>query len=184
MQSTIKSTILIAAGSLALLFAGCRKGPQDPLFSLRSRNARLTSKWVLKKLINSYTSSNFIQNQVYEGDSLITFSGSSGNLFRTGEPFSYEVEFKEDGGLHLVKNSINTGSFIITAFWNWGNAGKRKSTVEFTSYLDVENGTFPWTITKLSNKELILDYKKITVQISSGFEFRTESISHAEFEKK
>lgn len=147
---------------LTVNVSSCKKGDHDPFFSLKTRKARLTGKWVVSSSedVSMYTnisnndSSNIIvtktvtsfdgynEKMTYE----ITINGVATNdipLLAYGI-YTEEFEFKKDGTFSKIKN----GNEIREG--NWMFLGKNKDT-------------------KIKNKEaLLLNYTKTTITDNSG----------------
>lgn len=172
---------------LAALSA-CRKGAEDPLISLRSRQNRLCKTWVLTNVLcETKTSSNTfvtIVSQELRGDSLIISQQSGSGTFRSAEQLNYECTFHKDGNFDVSRISTSTASFINHSTWQWANAAVRKSAVAFISGIDFDGTAIPWTITRLSDTELVLDYQKAQAQSASSFSFTSETTGHLEFRAK
>ena len=93
----MKAKVLLLFFTVSLIF-GCKKGDNDPVFSLKSRKARLTGAWVVESAAwNS-------------GDTTWIFDGT--NLTRTDTnsidvvDYSYKMEFDAAG--NYVTTMITT----------------------------------------------------------------------------
>jgi hypothetical protein len=127
---------LLLAGS-AIIFSGCKRGEDDPFFSLHSRDARLTQKWTLTSMngtiVNTFTDPDSIINVEYtydgtniyitENDSTVSFS------------YIFDMEIKNNGEVfseeffNIIETDNPSQQSSKTSFWFWGNDNKNKTIV-------------------------------------------------------
>lgn|ERR1035437_3231652 len=164
--------ILLLTAAIVAISLSCRKGPNDPFFSIRSRESRLVGVWNMSSL---YV------------DSAITISSTlkvESKSFITSFPVDSGVK-KYDDGNGNVRDSIYTevlvinddGTYsdtikchkiasatkklrVIANQWYWTNDKHKKDGVVLVGY-----GTFK--LDKLSWKEIDLTYNKTNFNYSS-----------------
>ena len=143
--------LLIAACCLP----ACKKGENDPFLSLRSRDARLTGKWILTDLTS--------ESQFY-GDSAsfypkfygMSFNGSvmtrtysdTDTSYTRSYVYSQEMTIYKDDTLTWIQVDEN-GSYEDSLTWTWQDENKKK--VLILNY-DL------YVVDRLTNKELVLKY--------------------------
>lgn len=168
------STFLRAALFLTIVFffSECKKGEDDPLFSLTSRKARLTGAWKLVKGKALYHDP--VNNINY------TFGETGYNAYvRLGNKghdtlgdYSLQLEILRNGTFKL-KEVYQTTSINCSGKWNFnGGVGKQKSKVEVVFSIDKVNEgftpdhlfnrlstNFVYHIQELRNKKLVITSK-------------------------
>jgi hypothetical protein len=145
MKKLLSIIIVIALASTT--FHSCKKGENDPLLSIKSRDARIVGTWKL-------TSSDYkhVSTGVYSGTSISTTNTSTfdgtlmtdlhGNNTST-YAYSEEITIEKDGtySYKIVEDGdTNEG----TSYWYWLDSKKNKIYHSYFGYLD-----------KLSSKEII-----------------------------
>src|SRR5438105_1316785 len=117
MKKVIILILFIITVSSALFFS-CKKGPEDPSISFRSRKARVTGTWK----VNTYT-----VNDVDSLTSLNKFdstSSSCGNLVKeVKDVFEYTYDFNKTGDYTITSVKTTTVSFnFVTPGKNCSNS--------------------------------------------------------------
>lgn len=162
---------ILSALALILVFSGCRKGEDDPRFSMRTRKARLTGDWKLESGNAGLTSGGY--NNTY------TFMGMD---YTRNESTSYTTYI----GKYILNLRINKdGSFSFKEYlagltleasgtWNFNTGiGSAKGKEEVVFIIDeVKEGythgnnifnrfstTFIYTIKELRNNRLVIHSK-------------------------
>lgn len=125
-------TTLLALVLLATLFTTCKKGEEDPAFSLRTRKARLTGDWIMTEGSASITY--FVYGAPY--NDAFKFDGSNLTLNSTestGPPtiyvgkYSLSLSFKKDGTFTASENFAGK-PFNANGTWNFtSGVGKAKN---------------------------------------------------------
>lgn len=183
-----KSKFIYLLMVLAVTFVSlsCRRGEGDPAISLRSRKARLTGEWKLKKGNYTYTYTySFGQFQstttdiLNLSDGIFTYTSTSGNSTSTKTgTYSRKITINKDGSWNEEYIRTETGSTTETykreGKWNWtGGVGDMKSKSQivltvlkemeisgnstyFTNYTGIEAPHEIWDIYQLKNKEMIV----------------------------
>src|SRR6185295_5448927 len=106
----------------SLFFQECKKGPNDPAFSLRSRKARITGKWSLKSGNAGLTlldpaAPPFAQSFVFDGSqSHATETPGAGPPTVYIFAFFLSIDIKKDGTFSLIETY---GSSILNAKGTW-----------------------------------------------------------------
>lgn len=140
MKITIPITITLA---MALAFASCKKYPQGPGISFRSKKERISNKWSIYK--------------VYEGGSDKTADYK--NVF-----YNWISEIKTDGNYVITYRPGNIFDYKETGKWKFTENNSK-------IFLDKDdsNEDGSWTILKLEEKEVwvktIYDNKEIELRI-------------------
>lgn len=128
----MKTTIKVALA--ALMIAGvslesCKKGENDPFLSLRSRKARVTGDWTVKKGEGTRTSGSTTTTWTFDGATYTQTQGS--NSVSTSETIT--MNFEKDGTYKMVTTitdaSVNyTDVTTETGTWNFtGKIGDDKN---------------------------------------------------------
>lgn len=145
----LKMTLVLFLGTLTLV--GCRKGENDPLISLRTRDARISGEW---KLV-SYEST---RKEVYSSGGITitenvtnTFDGTTWTETNSGGtdsyPYSLGLMIEKDGNYTFTENEDGTNT-EFNSKWSWLDDGKKKTRILFDDY-----GVF--NINQLKNDEMI-----------------------------
>ncbi len=142
-----RSKILFVLVMISFLFQDCKKGPEDPAISLKSRKTRMVGSWHLKSgnagltLLDPATSP-FAQSFMLDGSHAIaTETPMSGPITIYKFAFLLSLDIKKDGSFKLIETY---GSYVLIANGKWnflsgiGDA-KNKEYVTFTIE-SVDNG--------------------------------------------
>ncbi len=158
---------------LLLLIAGCRTGKEDPLLSLRSRDARITGTWQLKSAqINMFyyfqNGTSYVKDFVFSGTNLKIISGTH------SENYSYGLKIKidKDGKFERYENA-DEEFYSCQGYWFWKNNRQNKVAVEFTCQLsDIFRISNIFEVKRLTNSEL-----KLSFEFSKGYSSVDDSVS-------
>jgi hypothetical protein len=164
--------ILILLFAVSAFTPSCRKGPEDPLLSLRSRKARISKDWqaysyffngveTLRANTNTTTDRGECGNQtVNRIDSLEIFMTFS----KTGEFKSQRFIYsKEVSSIAVSTPTCNIFNFtdidedtqITTGYWNFtGGVGNTSSREQIFIYEEETQVGLIWDIVRLANEEL------------------------------
>ncbi len=176
MKKNRTKLIALALLAISFIFQDCKKGPNDPAISLRSRKARMEGKWSLRSgnaglTLNDPVASPFAQSFVLDGSQAHATETPS-----TGPPTVYffafflNIEIKKDGSFTLIETF---GSKVLNAKGKWNflsgiGEAKNKEYITFTIET-LDNGEtvghlfnkqateFTYKILGLKNKELELE---------------------------
>lgn len=181
MKITRKKICLCTVAFMLLITVSCKKGENDPAFTLLSRKARLEGNWKMKEgslTVGIKDSTGAYGGIVYklQADKYdLTFPGNGG---RFDGPCKLNISFTKDG---LVKLEQQMDSVSITASGTWdfqGKVGKAKNkeriTVQlsqltgYSNRLDLFNKsvyTFTYRIKELRNKMLVLAADEEMIEI-------------------
>lgn len=148
------SLLLLTAIVLICLSSCIKKGEDDPLFSLRTRKARVVGKWKIKSGKEVYTNQFYASGPHFD-ELTTTFSENSfeqtykeadSTDISTGS-LSYEMEFTKDGGFisTAIYNDISTT--LLKGKWDFtGKVGEHKNNdqivINYTSRLFTSIGTY------------------------------------------
>lgn len=145
----LKVFVLLFIGVLTL--EGCRKGENDPLVSLRTRDARVTGEWKLVEYESTRTeflsagSITFteVRTTSYDGTTWTTTNPGETNSFL----YSRNLVIEKDGT--YIYSETSDGDFVEeNGRWSWLSDAKKKRRI----LLDNE-GVF--YIDQLKNSEMI-----------------------------
>lgn len=163
--------VTLALSSITL--TGCKKGPDDPFLSFRSRATRLSGTWKLQSGTVKTTQNSISITTTYT-DTKYTINNSSTD-------YSLSVTFVKDG-TYTSKEIEGTGALQgttdATGAWNWvGGTGDTKSKEQVIMYektsnystagfsskktQDLNQGTV-WTLKSLKNKTMVVTWKSTT----------------------
>ena len=194
----MNAKVLLLFFMVSLIF-GCKKGKNDPVFSLKSRKARLTGAWVVESA------------EWNSGDTTWVFDGA--NLTRTDTnsidvvDYSYKMEFDAAGNyvttmitIYPIDNPDTTLSgvsceLVESGLWNFtGGAGTTKTKSQLlllsskteeicsdqpasvnTVSVTGQNRGVVYSIDRLSDKELLLMYGAEVASVN-GTNIRTAEI--------
>lgn len=155
---------LIAIAIVFPAFNGCRKGAEDPLLSLRSRNARIEGTWTLKSLDYSYSTdtrtsqSNTVNSDTYSGTNIsnysITYDGTKMVVVEKNTSSSTDNYKQYDFPTSSFVAKTNSSSSDKTETWT--------TTYSITVSI-YKNNTYAYTITKSE-----AGYVRSTVQTVNG----------------
>ncbi|MDH4473541.1 MAG: hypothetical protein QE487_13110 [Fluviicola sp.] len=168
----ISATMLL----VTTIFSACKKGENDPLFSLRSRKARLAGEWTLttleyggQSIVGNTTQSTVIS---YDGQTetkniTTTISGVSTNAITTAT-YTMVLTIEKDGTFEQIRKE---NGVTETTKGTWVFLGKSKENelkgkeavlLTETSFTDATGTTtyegldgVIYTIDQLKNKEMI-----------------------------
>ena len=182
---------LIIANSLLLLLAltfivGCKKGEDDPFFSLRSRKARMAGNFEITgyEIVQSDTSGSYKASLVGE-ELRFELIDSDGKIETGTTPFEARYTFDKKGG---YTQSVVTQGDTVEIAGNWyflkGNEeanlkNKEAIVLNETSYSSKNGDTlfsttsiggkqgYPLSILQLKEKEIILyqNYSEVYNQV-------------------
>lgn len=164
--------IIIVVVVFSSLFNSCKKGTEDPGFTLRTRKARITERWTMtrgKVGLTSYATGQSPFNSNFE------FSEGQGKLTETGTLIIYtlsynlNIEFQKDGKFSMTEN-FDGETMKSEGKWNFSSgvgSTKNKEDVfiqlETISSGDSQDHLFnhfsteiSYTLKRLSKDELIM----------------------------
>lgn len=149
-----KATMIIAALFTVVILTttmnGCKKGENDPLISLKSRDGRITGTWKLTKVDKNDTNTSIflgttvstVTSDSYDGTTWTSTSGGTGTTFS----YSYEITIEKDGTWTSVVVSDGDKT-EDSGTWYWLDSKKNKTAISV--------GNSFWGIDQLKNKEMI-----------------------------
>ncbi len=147
--------------TITLFFSECKKGADDPLFSLRTRKARMTGNWTMTegyKITTTFwgqESKMLYKDQSYE-------SVYNGKVYEVG-PAKFTMNLGKDGKLDMVKMLepyASEGRYLGS--WNFtGGIGdvKKKEQLLLRDTLRMYNNDVVYDIKELRNKRLVIRRK-------------------------
>ncbi|MFH0866800.1 MAG: hypothetical protein V1904_11435 [Bacteroidota bacterium] len=170
--------------AFVLILPACKKGPNDPFLSLKSRKARLVGEWELKEGTTTTTGIDIWGGNSYSFTQIYTFSGTTRTFTGSydGTPYTpvtilytQNVTFDKD---ETYENVTNDDGDIYTekGGWYFGGANKEfelknketvlmsatsyTSTSGSSSYTGTDAMGYPsvWLLDELSSKELIVSF--------------------------
>jgi hypothetical protein len=108
------------------LFSACKKGPDDPFISFRSRKDRLSGYWMISAATQCYGDSIITETDMYSNDGTVLISQGQSTFNGT---YAWSYQINKDGTYTLYKNlyiPYNT-SFNYTENGYWYFLTKNKS---------------------------------------------------------
>lgn len=176
-KATSILTAIVMVAALSTTMNGCKKGENDPLISLKSRDGRITGIWELTTVDGTDTdistfsgsTSTTITKISYDGNiwtETTTFTGLPSNT--EASSYDFEITIEKDGTYSSTEvedgdKSEETGS------WWWLDSKKNKSGI-------LIDGTGIFDVDRLKNKELILIEKYSSSWSDSGSFSTSESL--------
>jgi hypothetical protein len=91
MKAIIKKSAYIFL-AISFILTSCKKGEEDPFFSLKSRKARLKGEWKLTDIEGAHTNDNYSYTSSYS-DGVRTDIRSDGDI----NSYRFNLDFKFDG---------------------------------------------------------------------------------------
>lgn len=185
MKISSSNKALILVGLIAVLLLGaCKKGKDDPAFTLASRKARVSGDWKLEKAEINFGAKDTSGSANYYKYMLTQSSAHYLNL-STGvtadAPASIKLSFTKTGEFNLRQT---IGPAVVDAKGTWdflgkGRGYKNKERIEiringfsgYSDYLFMFNMTltdFSYTIKELRNKKMVLVAEQQAVQADQG----------------
>ena len=161
---------LLMISLFVAMLSGCKKGPNDPGFSLRSRDQRIVGDWTMESSETIYSTngaSGLVEIRHALSGSSMTNSVSSPSGGSASASFGYQssLHIKKDGTIRFEETVIPPGGTPSTnrhtGHWAWADAGRKKSGILITdmpvstgNYVFMEEGLY--TIDELRNDKLVL----------------------------
>lgn len=160
-----KSSFFLILAIFGAITVSCRKGENDPFFSIRTRDSRLVGVWDIKGVYNKTvttelkvlgTEEPYTKLITYDSDTLTTVDGKN-------EYFDYYVEkltINENGtfvdSIKMKRRNTKTLKvYVVQNSWYWLDSKKNKSAVNLVGY-----GIFD--VNRLAWKELVLTQEEET----------------------
>ncbi len=164
-------TLVLATG---IIFSSCKKGANDPAFSFKSRDARITADWILVSMTQINKNIQQVADNTYTSTTTYSFDGTTMNVtskngFGTQEEnYSYSLELKiNDDGTYNSTEVEDGDKHEKTNYWFWANADKNKIAVTFDGF-----GTF--IINRLAKDEMVLTQSTENVHTDSDGNVTTD----------
>jgi hypothetical protein len=162
---------------IASSFTACKRGENDPFLSVKSRNARITGKWVLKtsQYIETY-SNNYDGPVISEitkidyADGFLATTLPNGDVYAV--PYTFEVIINKNGT--YAQSVVTDGIKVDTeGYWWWQSDTKDKVRIAFDD--DINS----FYIDQLKDKELILKQNTFdkTTEPNGYFESTTTTLT-------
>ena len=179
----MKKNFLFFILSLSICFSSCKKGEDDPSFSLRTRKARIKGDW---HLISGNLKLSYTKPNVTYGDNIYTLSKNSYTLVTTGNGgvftggYSLDLTFDKKGEFNF-KQAIDTLKLNATGIWDFmdGTVDEKKkerivcnisSINKGSGWIDAfnkSNYNFSYKIRELRKEKLVLETEEELVASSS-----------------
>lgn len=155
----------------AFFLSNCRKGPEDPAISFRSRKARLEGEWLMKSGNAALTKAPYNNNYAFNGTKVelnTTESGGPATIY-TGS-YNLTLNIKKNGTFTFRENFVGdifegSGTWV---FLHGTNHTKNKEEVKFTidavskgsaddHVFNQVQTTFSYKLVELRNKDLKIE---------------------------
>lgn len=158
-----------------MLFDSCKKGEDDPFFSLRSRKARVVGEWKMTsiKSTGTYLFGGILATNEFtaNGSNYTETSTTLGTTTIDEGTLSYDIEFKKDGTFEIKVNQDDDPE-TYNGVWNFtGGVGELKNKSQITMFeksssdSNGSNGTTghyfdeTFDLKELRQKKMVLYYK-------------------------
>ncbi len=159
--------LLISALLFFFIGSACKKGPQDPELSLRTRTARLSGHWLLEKGTTSFTKGGLNISLIFDGSEVRQYFSNSPVII-VGKS-SLSLDFDKKGNFSIDETVSGTRS-MLSGNWSFNAKSKNYKSKELLSlqanqidigstyncYLTQFATTCTYEIERLSNNELSL----------------------------
>ncbi|NBV14389.1 MAG: hypothetical protein EBS07_10025 [Sphingobacteriia bacterium] len=188
---------------MVVVSSGCKRGEDDPMFSLKSRDKRLLGAWKITNItavrdISINDNSNVINTLMevrFDGeetklDSTVVTNSATYKRTYTYKGVSYTLNFEKFGILEVVQTQadyrysgtnitgelqqIQTLKNSIQTYWGWGQDDKDKSNL--TIGLNIYDFGPTYKIRQLKSKEIILEsiYNDKDEETSPGYTYTND----------
>lgn len=179
---------IVMISATAFIFSGCKKGEEDPFFTIHSRDARMSQPWVLKGINGSIvvtTGDSTVNTEyTYDGTNLYVTTGAHTDSYA----YTYKMNIMDDGQVFSQETSTeliegaNEASSSNTGYWYWGNDVKNKTSVNldltgiFADYLNYDIPRLAWNDMTLSilASDNYTDPSGAASSVNSNFELQFE----------
>lgn len=188
---------IVLLAIITALFPACKKGENDPAFSLRSRKSRISGEWTME----SATWNKPDTTVTYDGENMVFSYEAGGDLTTDTLQVQHHITFNKDGTYKEViitdyptdwwGNGLPayTLTETVMGLWNFTggnsdtksksqlllrvtevlkNASNAGSNIDALTYQG-QTGGFIYDIDRLAGKELILKYDFVTTANSGTF---------------
>jgi hypothetical protein len=160
-----KILVLIAFISMTLCFS-CKKGENDPFFSIYSRNNRISNSWKLTDVEGTYTTPGGNVNEAFSySEKNLIISNLDGFVIQK-QNYTLEMTIEKKGNYSYYEVYVNTDNVKIenigSGKWKWVKIDKKKDAIQFEDYnsylLDYYNKktTKVYSIDRLAKNELVI----------------------------
>lgn len=181
MKTVRKNTIYVLV-LLSICFFSCKKGDQDPVFSLHTRKARLTGDWHLSSgsltlLFKKQGFPDYNETYNFTEDTYTSINRTTG-ANQQGR-FKLNITFNKDGGFSFLQlfGSTNISGNGTWDFLKGVGKYKNKERLSFNAssigggsyFIDAFNKSknyFIYNIVELRNKKLVLETKEELIEVS------------------
>ncbi|MFP5471850.1 MAG: hypothetical protein ACLGGV_09670 [Bacteroidia bacterium] len=182
----MKKLLMIAAvAAMTFSMNSCKKGPNDPAISLKSRDGRIVGIWKLasSESTETYKGEEYdwfndewvdvtrTETSSYNGTILTTTETVNDNDPETDSySYSYTVDIRKDG-TYEATSIIDGSTSVTTGYWFWVDSKKNKVRIAFD---DDANSMY---IDMLKNKEMVMmmDYSSTYTDEDGRVTTSTES---------
>jgi len=184
----MKKILLLLAilSSIVAISVSCKKGPDDPFISLRSRNSRIIGTWKIKyiSIDSSVTVSSGLKDKTikyvtdYELDSVKKFSDDdAGN---PKDSIYYEILTINDDGTFV--DSISSKKKGATVFrlrvvkneWYWTSSKKNKDGIVLVGFATYRVDRLAWKELIFTSYKEMINYTNKTLVYGSNITVNKE----------
>lgn len=181
----MKKIILIAL--LVCMLGACRKGPNDPALSFRSRDQRLIGDWKMESgeisQVGRFSGNRFENRLNYNGSAVtqtVITNNDPDNAVTSTRPCSLALRMEKDGKAVLTEVMEQGGisrSVTQTGSWAWIDLKKNKSAVQLSNIATslFENGVY--TVDELRHKKLVLKLYRSSETTDTAANFTSRQVS-------
>jgi hypothetical protein len=142
----MKKNILVSSLFLLIFVLGCKKGPDDPFLSLRTRKARLNGSWHLESgtmtLSHKSPTQTFLDENYTFTDNAYTYQEGSGWSYSGS--FSLDLTFDKKGEFNFTQD-IDQLHLNANGTWDFlGRIGSDKNKESINLNVSSINGGSNW----------------------------------------
>jgi hypothetical protein len=137
------------------IFAGCKKGDDDPAISLRSRKARLTGVWTLTDANYTVAGKNTTTTYQFDAKTGIMTQTFSGGSFSYSNNYTYSRTLTINKDYTYKDVEVQNGNYTVTTEGYWFFAPKNKD-------IDVRN-----------KERVVFQKTKVTVDNKGNVSYNT-----------
>ena len=131
----ITSLLILTTVMMTLMLSGCKKGENDPFFSLKSRTGRLSQEWTLSEenittvSKSSWSGTTYTTTRTYSYDgtneTVTTTTSSGGNSTTNTSTYTYSLIYSFDkDGTYTITEIVDGEKTVTEGTWMWVEGNK------------------------------------------------------------
>ena len=181
---------LLALAAIVLVLPACKKGPDDPFISFKSRDGRLMRGWnltaIAETVVDGSSTPALTTTTTYNGSSLVTsYSDGSPTTTATG---TYTMTIGKNGVVTYTETYTAPGATSATVAsgtgtWMWWSSSKSKEFLLIDGASNLFSGGM-YFVDELKSKELILEVNSSSTSTSGGITIPKSTTAKYTFEEQ